>query len=155
MHLAKLVSRPPVTLGPDATIVEAAQAMREKHVGAVVAVDEERHPLGILTDRDIVVSIIAQDAKDLLRLSLRDVCNLAPIVAREDEDLEEAVMRMRRHGIRRVPVVDRHGRLTGVFSLDDALGSVAAELADVAGLLRAELIREETRRVTPKKSQRR
>lgn len=146
MQLAKLISHPPVTLGPDASIIEAAQAMREKHVGAIVAIDAERRPLGVLTDRDIVVSVIAQDASDLDRLTVRDVCTGAPIVAVEGEDLDAVMMRMRRHGVRRMPVVDRYGRLTGLLSLDDALSAVAEELADIAGLLRAELVREETRR---------
>lgn len=146
MQLEKLVFREPVTLGPDASIVEAAQIMRQKHVGSVITVDADRRPIGILTDRDIVVTVIAQDAGDLHRLAMRDVCTASVIVALEEENLDAVVMRMRRHGVRRVPVVDREGRLTGVFSLDDALGAIAEELASVAALLQTERARETTRR---------
>lgn len=146
MHLGKHVTHETVTLGLDASIVDAAQIMRTKHVGSVIAIDENRRPVGILTDRDIVVGVVAQDPEDLLRLSVRDVCTPGPIVALEDEDLDAVMARMRRYGIRRVPVVDREGLLVGVFSMDDALAALARELAGVTDLLRNERAHERTRR---------
>lgn len=146
MHIKKLASSRVVTLPPEGSIVDAARVMREKHVGSVVIVGTDERPVGIVTDRDIVVEVVAQAPAEVSKVELRDLCTNDLLVAIEDEDLETVLARMRRHGVRRMPVVDRAGKLRGLFSLDDALGAIAEELGSVASLLRTERVREDARR---------
>ncbi|MBX3232526.1 MAG: CBS domain-containing protein [Labilithrix sp.] len=146
MKIDKLCSRDAVTVPPDAKVVDAARLMRSHHVGAVVVTNPDKRPMGILTDRDIVVGIVAKDVPHFETLDVRDVLTPDPIVALEHEDADAVLARMRRHGIRRVPVVDKEGHLIGVFALDDALTHLASKLGDVTSLLRAEQWREQQRR---------
>lgn len=146
MHIDKLCSRDVVTISADAKVVDAARLMRSEHVGSVVVTHTDKRPVGILTDRDIVVGVVAQDVAHIATLEVKDVLTRDPIVAVEGEDADAVLARMRRHGIRRVPVIDAEGHLTGVFALDDALKNIAEQLGDVTSLIRAEHWREEQRR---------
>lgn len=115
----------------NATAAEAARTMREKHVGDLVVVDEDddaRVPVGVITDRDLVVEVIAQGLDpDAVRVS--DLMSRPVVIANVGEDAAEAVERMRKHGVRRLPVVGAHGSLQGVISLDDLWAALAAEAA--------------------------
>jgi CBS domain-containing protein len=94
--------------------------MRQHHVGDLIIVDGNRQPVGILTDRDLVVGALAENEDvDLLRVG--DVMTRRPVLASETEDLEKALEAMRRKAIRRLPVVNDDGELTGVLTLDDVL----------------------------------
>ncbi len=121
-------------------LVEAARLMREQHVGCLVVVDEAgglRRVAGLLTDRDIVVAVVARGvAPDTLRVG--DVMSADPVTAREDESLIDLMRLMRAQGVRRVPVVGAQGELIGIATLDDVLAVLAEEL----GLLVAAIDRE-------------
>jgi CBS domain-containing protein len=113
-------------------IVEAAKLMRKHHTGDLIVVDdpeEARVPAGILTDRDIVVEVLGND-RDPAKTTVADVMTSALVIAHEGEDTAVAVERMHKHGVRRIPVVNRHGGLIGVFTLDDALKLHAARAAE-------------------------
>jgi CBS domain-containing protein len=102
---------------------EAAQLMRQHHVGDLVVVadpDGDRSPLGIVTDRDLVVEVLAKGA-DPGRTTLASLMHRPVVLAQETEDTSTAVERMRAHGVRRMPVVDRHGAVVGIVTLDDLL----------------------------------
>lgn len=108
--------------------------MRKHHVGDVVVVDEpdgERTPIGIVTDRDIVVSVIALGL-DPLGLQVGDIMTDDLLVARVHDDVTQTIERMRLRGIRRVPVVCEGGVLAGIVSADDLLGFLAEEMEDLA-----------------------
>jgi CBS domain-containing protein len=137
MALERMIRRPVVTLPPDATCEDAAQAMRDENVGAVVVAEEGR-PLGVVTDRDLVVRVIAsgQDARELL---LRDVMSGDPIFLGEKRGLEQVIATMREQRVRRVPIVDAAGRLEGVVSLDDLLLLLSEQLGALAETVRAEI----------------
>jgi CBS domain-containing protein len=131
-------------------VVAAAQFMRTFHVGDVVVIAErdwKRAPIGILTDRDIVVSVIAQDPADLETLTVGDVMSRDLITARESDTLEDALERMDLNGIRRLPIIDRDGSLAGIVSFDDVLGVVSTELTNLARLVNREQRREQVKRV--------
>lgn len=101
---------------PDASLVEAAQLMRAKDIGGVfVALDGEL--LGVLTDRDITLRAVA-DGVDPLTVSCHLVCTPDPVTIGPDEEITEAAALMRRHEVRRLPVV-RGGRPVGVVSMRD------------------------------------
>jgi CBS domain-containing protein len=110
---------------PEASVRSAAQRMGESEVGSLVVVDALRRPLGIVTDRDLVVRCIAP-GRDPERTRLRNVMSGPPAWVRENGAAEEAIDEMARLKVRRLPVVDDHDRLVGILALDDI---VLAELA--------------------------
>lgn len=130
------------------TLAEAAQRMRDFHVGDLIVVDnlEDRTPVGMLTDRDIVVGPVAQAAERVTSLTIGDVMTTPAITVREAESLDSALKKMERHGVRRLPVVDRSGGLTGVLAADDVLRHVTGELSKLGNLFACEREREQVRR---------
>jgi CBS domain-containing protein len=128
----------------------AARLMREKHVGYLVVVEPAVRetafkPAGVLTDRDIAVSVVAREA-DARALRAEDVMTRAPVVAQEDESLGSALKKMRKIGVRRLPVVGPMEELVGVISLDDVIDALVGELEDVAGAIRSEQLIEHSLR---------
>jgi len=116
--------------------------MREKHIGYLVVVDPEvvdqsLRPVGVLTDRDIVVSVVARET-DPRALRVGDVMTQQPVTVGSAEPVERALREMRRIGVRRLPVVGQRGELIGVLSLDDVLEVLAGELQNIAGSIRNE-----------------
>lgn len=123
MKLKELCELDVVCCRRELTIAAASRLMRERHVGDLVVVedlDEEREPVGILTDRDIVVEIIARD-KDPRMVTVGEVMSKPIVIASESEDTAQALQRMAAHGVRRVPVVDDQSRVIGIVTLDDLL----------------------------------
>jgi len=116
------------------TVQDAALLMRKSHVGDLVVVDQpegERIPVGILTDRDIVVSVIALGL-DPASLLVGDIMSDDLLTASEDDDVYETIERMRFRGIRRVPVVNPGGGLIGIVSVDDLLEFLAEEMSELS-----------------------
>jgi signal-transduction protein with cAMP-binding, CBS, and nucleotidyltransferase domain len=142
MYVAQLCSRTVVTIHPNDEVVRAAQLMREHHVGYLVVVAAEQpgvvaEPVGVLTDRDIVVGVVARGV-DVGTLTVRDVMTAKPVVVAELDSVETAVSEMRRIGVRRMRVVGRLGEIKGVLSLDDVLEAVSGELRDLSIAIRKE-----------------
>lgn len=134
MTVGHFCNREVVICGRESTIVEVAQLMRQHHVGDVVIVQDREDisvPVGIITDRDLVVELIA-DGVDLDTVSVGDVMSFELITAREDDSIWETLNRMRAQGVRRIPVVDEQGGLEGILSLDDILELLAEELSILA-----------------------
>ncbi len=105
-----------VTAAPSATVRQVAELMRERNVGSVVLLDEQGTIAGFVTDRDLALGALTdgRDSSDPVEAHAS-----SPVVAGEpDMDVEQAAELMVRHGIRRLPIVDR-GRLTGIVTLDD------------------------------------
>lgn len=113
----ELMTSHPVTLSPDASLVDAAKQMRAKDIGDVLVVGGDGRLRGIVTDRDIVVRGLA-DERDARSTTLGEVCSPDLAVLGPDDDSDRAVELMRARAVRRVPVVD-HGELVGVVSLGD------------------------------------
>ncbi|UUU26070.1 CBS domain-containing protein [Streptomyces sp. DSM 40750] len=105
-----------VAVGPDASLVEAAQLMRAQDIGDVL-VTTEGHVIGVLTDRDITLRAVA-DGADPLTVSAQAVCTPNPVVIGPDDAVSAAVALMRDHAIRRLPVME-DGRPVGMVSLGD------------------------------------
>lgn len=127
-------------------VTEAAQRMREHHVGDLVVVDDrggQRLPVGIVTDRDLVVGVLAGPPERVASLQVGDVLTERLVVARAEDPIEEVIKRMEAHGIRRLPVVDVRGALVGIVVFDDLLASLTGQLADLTRLLGQERRREE------------
>lgn len=143
--LLKAISTPDVVCcGPTTSIQAAAALMRAKHTGDLVVVDnpeEERVPLGIITDRDIVVEVLATGMNPATT-TVRSLLHPPVVIANEDEDASEALERMRKHGIRRLPIVGAEGRLVGILTLDDVIKLLAADLNALVDLVDRQQNRE-------------
>jgi CBS domain-containing protein len=121
---------------PEASVRAAARRMGESAVGSLVVVDDLRRPLGIVTDRDLVVRCLAA-GKDPERTRLKEVMSGPPAWVRENGGADEAIEEMARLRVRRLPVVDDHDRLVGILALDDALLSELPPDSHTARALRA------------------
>ena len=131
-------------------VVDLAKRMRTSHVGAVVIVENRlgRHrPIGIVTDRDIVVSVVAGDPDHLNYLLADDVMTIDLITATADEGVEEAIRKMQRSGVRRLPVVDGEGELVGIVTLDDLLKHLIDQQSLLVGIIAREQRQERQHRV--------
>ncbi len=142
MNVGSICKRQIVTVTPRSDLAAAAQLMRDKHVGFLIVVEPEPQaqcgrPVGVLTDRDIVISVVARGADPTL-LTAGDVMNREPVLAQESDSVDQALRTMRRMGVRRLPVIGSRGMLTGVLSLDDVLDVLAAEIGEVSGTVRNE-----------------
>src|SRR5512139_2208636 len=117
MTAGELCSRTVVFAERDMGLVEAARLMRDHHVGALVVVDQangKRVPVGVLTDRDIAVAVVAKEV-DARTLRVGEVMSGEPITVREQDSVLDALRVMRARGVRRVPVTDAQGALVGIL----------------------------------------
>lgn len=146
MSIGELCNREVVVIGANASINEAVKLMRQYNVGDIVVVAQRgihSIPVGILTDRDLVIEIMARDV-DPQSVTVGDVMSTALVTAREDEELVDVVHRMRNQGVRRVPIVNEHGGLEGIIAVDDVLSLLAEQITGLAELVRKELQHERT-----------
>lgn len=148
MRIGQICRRSVVTCGRDTSAYELAQLMRDRHVGDVIVVEpagDGARPIGIVTDRDLVVRVMAAGVDPgLLRAGDMIVGDL--VTAEECEFVYEAVWHMRSQGVRRLPIVDgRSGQLVGIVTADDVTLFLAAELTDVARTVPSQVERERAR----------
>jgi CBS domain-containing protein len=125
-------------------VLRAAQLMRDHHVGSLVVVDETgagRLVVGLLTDRDIVTSVVAMEV-DPATLVVEDVMSHDVVTALESDSVSDLLRTMRRKGLRRLPVVTPNGALVGLVTLDDLLSLMAEQLREMALAIEAEQRRE-------------
>lgn len=140
MSIGEICNRKVVVMQREETIAEAAKLMRDLHVGSVLIVDEqdgERVPVGIVTDRDLVIEVIAPEL-DADAITVGDIMMTGFAVVKEETGVFEAIQYMRTKGIRRLPVVDAEERLIGIVTLDDLLILLAEELDALAKLVARE-----------------
>jgi CBS domain-containing protein len=147
MSVGTLCNREVVVTDKDTSIAEAAELMRKYHVGDLVVLDDGdgRRPIGLITDRDIAVGIVAKGL-DPDALSVADVMTGDLETVFEDADFWDALAHMRRHGVRRLPVVNDAGGLEGILTLDDALSLISEAMNDLVDLVYREVDREKSLR---------
>jgi CBS domain-containing protein len=122
-------ARDVVTSREDDLVVDAARKMRDAGVGCVVVVRGAR-PVGVLTDRDVAVRIVA-DGRDPLHTKVSEIVTYDPIVVDADSDLATASTLVRTHGVRRLPIVDSSGNLLGIVTVDELLVLVGRTLSNL------------------------
>ena len=145
MTVGKLCARNVATGTRSTTVLEAAKQMRHRHVGDLVVV-EGNAPVGVVTDRDIVISVVATGL-DPAVFTLGDLLLKDAITCTEDLDATACLQQMRTHAIRRMPVMDQNGILVGIITVDDLLRMLAGELGEVAKLIEREQVVEMKTRV--------
>ncbi|HKB59082.1 MAG TPA: CBS domain-containing protein [Gallionellaceae bacterium] len=144
MAIGEICNREVVVVEADASVAEAASLMRQFHVGDLVVVretDGRNEPIGIVTDRDLVLEVLAEEL-DPGALSVSEIMGAELVKVKEDTGVFEAIRFMREKGVRRMPVVDDSGALAGIVSLDDLLEVLSEELVELSRLTRAEHKRE-------------
>jgi CBS domain-containing protein len=148
MQAGEFCNREVVIVDRETSILEAAKLMRKLHVGDLVVTDTRDNrqiPVGILTDRDIVIELLAEEIA-LDKVSVGDAMSYELLCINEQDDLQETIEKMRDHGVRRLPVVDAQGVLVGIVTVDDLLDLIAEQLTDLVRLVGNELVRERARR---------
>ncbi|HEX2668076.1 MAG TPA: CBS domain-containing protein [Gammaproteobacteria bacterium] len=137
MNIGDVCNRVVIYITADETAQRGAELMRKYHVGNLVVTasgDPDRVPVGIVTDRDIVVEVVAKGV-DPNGLTVADIMSQDPLVASEEDEIQDTLDAMRELGVRRVPVVDRRRNLIGIFALDDVLQLMASNLGTVAAIV--------------------
>ena len=149
MSVAEICNREVVTAEKHTSIAEAAKIMRRTHTGSLVIVDSDApksKPVGIITDRDLVIEVIAKD-EEVTGLTVGDVMGPELLISRGNDGIWETILRMRAMGVRRMPVIDDNdGFLMGILSMDDLLEFLASELSDLTKLIKREAGREKETR---------
>lgn len=133
MSAGTLCTRSVLVIDRNESARQAAQLMRQHHVGDLVVIDAGnpyRAPLGMITDRDLAVEVVALGV-DADGVKAGEIMSRRIITAREDEDQHEVARRMREAGVRRIPVVALDGGLIGILSLDDLLEAISDELSQL------------------------
>jgi CBS domain-containing protein len=148
MPVSEICNREVIIVQRDATVQEAARLMRQHHVGDVVVVEERkgvRVPVGIVTDRDLVVEIMAPDLLQSV-ITVGDIMAEKLVTVKDSTGVYEAIQYMRGEGVRRLPVVDSKGGLVGILTLDDLLELLAEELLELSKLVKHEQKKESVNR---------
>jgi CBS domain-containing protein len=141
MSLKQLMTEEITSLPSTATVLDAAKFMTDMNVGSVI-VTEADSPSGLITDRDVVAKVLAQ-GKDSKTTKIGEVMVSPVVTITEDKDIIDATKLMSSHGIRRLPVTDSAGKLTGVISLDDVLVVLGNEMQNIATTLKKGLEMEQ------------
>jgi CBS domain-containing protein len=127
-------------LSPRASVTEACQEMKSKGIGTVVVVSDDYAPIGLLTDRDVVMRVVAE-GRIPDSTPLEEVMSGEVITLDEGASIRTATELMRDKGIRRIPITDENGRVTGIVALDDVLVLLGMEIGNLANAIFAGLSR--------------
>jgi CBS domain-containing protein len=148
MSISEICNREVVIARKSDGIVEVAKLMRRYHVGDLVVIDESserRVPVGIVTDRDLVIEVLAQGVSPD-SVTVGDVMSYELATAQDTDSVWTTLQLMRSKGLRRLPVIDAEGTLIGIISADDLLELLAQELADLSRVIAREQARERDER---------
>lgn len=145
MTAGEYCNREIIITGPDSTVTEVAKLMRHHHVGTLVVVEKKgeiTRPIGIVTDRDLVIEVMAPEI-DVASVTVGDVMSGDPVQTGEDDTLFNTIEMMQSHGVRRILVVDEAGSLKGLMSADDAIELIAEAMDNLTKVIRHEISNEQ------------
>jgi CBS domain-containing protein len=134
MTVGRICVRTVQTASPDETVLEAARRMAREKTGTLVVLDLERLPIGILSDRDVMVRCVAE-GKDASSTAVSELMSTPVASVRDSMPIEEALAQMATCRVRRVPVVDNDDRLVGILALDDVIELLVEEAGTIGRLL--------------------
>lgn len=149
MPITDICKRDVVTVHSEATVLDAARLMRQQHVGDVMVVmrkeDGSATPVGIVTDRDLVIEVIATEL-DPAVITVGDIMVSSLAVVNESNGIFETLQAMAEEGVRRMPVINKDGGLVGIVTLDDLLLLLGREFNAIPHILAREQTKEAERR---------
>lgn len=145
MSVGRICMRKVDIVEPHESVQFAARRMHDRKVGALVVVNKSQEPIGIVTDRDLTVRVLAEGL-DSVQTPVAEVMTRPARSIPEAAPIEEAVRMMRRGAFRRLPVVDEAGQLAGLVTLDDILSLLTEELREIGGVLAEETPRNLSRK---------
>ena len=148
MTVGTICNREVITVQRDASVLHAAKLMRQYHVGDVVVIENRKDkvvPIGIVTDRDVIVEVIATEL-DSEVITVGDIMVISLAVVKSNAGILEAIQLMTSKGVRRLPVVEDDGSLIGIITLDDLLLLLAKEFGALSKLVAKEQKNESTKR---------
>jgi predicted transcriptional regulator len=149
MPVSEICNREVIVVQRETTVNEAAKLMRQHHVGSVVVFEERkgmRVPVGIVTDRDLVVEVMAPELVQMV-ITVGDIMGPKLVTVQDGMGIYESIRYMRVEGVRRLPVVDSRGGLIGILALDDLLELLAEELLELSRLVKHEQKKESMNRI--------
>ena len=136
MKLGHVCQTDVVTTTAEMSLAEAVMEMRRRQVGALVVIEERNKgvwPVGIVTDRDIAAALTSLGTHDTPRVG--DVMSRNLIVASDHDDFFDGLTKMRRFGVRRLPIISLDGQLRGIITLDDVVDVLSAKLREAAAVV--------------------
>jgi signal-transduction protein with cAMP-binding, CBS, and nucleotidyltransferase domain len=136
MAVSQMMTEDITSLPENASIMDAAKFMTDMNVGSVIVVDGSK-PMGILTDRDIMIKVMVE-GKDPNSTTIRDIMVSPVATVSEDKDILDVTHMMSEKKVRRCPVVNSEGTLVGMIAFDDILISLGQEMQDIASVLKFE-----------------
>ena len=147
MKIASLCQREFVTIHAHELLRNAAALMREQHVGALVVIDsaEPPHVLGVVTDRDLAIEVLARDL-NVAATRIGEIASNSLVAVAATASVHEAVSAMKESGVRRLLVTEEDGSVIGFVSADDLIAAIASELGSLASALRNVITRENAER---------
>ena len=146
MNAKECCNREVLVISKDQTPLDAARLMRQHHIGSVVIVEEcngGKRPVGLVTDRDIAIEVVAEEV-DPNEVSVLDITRRPLMLANESDALSDCLTLMKQKGVRRLPIVDAEGILVGILSLDDIVELVAEQLNDLVSLIKHQPQKEQS-----------
>jgi len=144
MNAGEICNREVVVVYRTTSLLEASKLMRDFHVGSLVVVVDrlsERVPVGIVTDRDLALAVLAKEV-DARSVDVGDVMSTELFTVREEDSVTDVLRLIRDRGVRRVPVLTHSGALAGIVTIDDVLDIVAEQLGDIVHAIERERVRE-------------
>ena len=141
MSIEQYITPNVVMASEDTSLEQIARLMKQENVGAIVIVknkETDPTPTGILTDRDIVTKLLAEDAT-IKQVSVKNIVTHDLLVIRQDQGVREVIRALTEKGVRRAPVVDANNKVIGIITLDDLLLLIIEELHYLAGLIKKQI----------------
>ncbi|QDU51418.1 CBS domain-containing protein [Gimesia panareensis] len=137
MTAGRICTREVDLVDENESVQVAAERMNSRNVGTLIVLDEESHPIGMITDRDLALRVVGK-GRDAIETTVAAVMTRFPFNVNEETSIEDALTKMRSGGFRRLPVVDQDGKLTGVLTLDDILELLCEEFTEIGKIIRKE-----------------
>ncbi|QDT28561.1 Hypoxic response protein 1 [Gimesia panareensis] len=137
MTAGRICTREVDLVDENESVQVAAERMNSRNVGTLIVLDEESHPIGMITDRDLALRVVGK-GRDAIETTVESVMTRFPFNVNEETSIEDALTKMRSGGFRRLPVVDQDGKLAGVLTLDDILELLCEEFTEIGKIIRKE-----------------
>ncbi len=113
-----IMTTDPVSVAPDESVQRAAELMKSNHVGPIPVVNREKKLVGIVTDRDLAIKIVAE-GREAGKTRVAEVMTREPVICGPNDDVEQVIQAMEEHQVRRIPIVDENRRLVGIIAQAD------------------------------------